>query len=268
MLGRTLDRSYDETIRRDISTVTGARLCVNALYRYVGPFLAVVARGLDVSVAELGVALTDRPGHRSRGPGRRPPRRPPAATDDDRPRGRRRRHRRPRHGDEHRSRVVHGRTADHRQLRSLVLVVGAGSWIADHVPFDQRSRVVGLNEMSWALGLLVGVSAMGLVTALSSWRWAYAVAAVAASVAMAAVLRRLEPVAPRARPRRRGHPVGDRHHARQRLTADGWLAVARRARPVAASEALFVTFGPWLQDEFGVGDAVLAAATFGLGASN
>ena len=58
MLRRTLDDSFAEAIRRDITTVTAARLCVNALYRYVGPFLAVVADGLDVSVAELGVALT------------------------------------------------------------------------------------------------------------------------------------------------------------------------------------------------------------------
>ena len=35
---------------------------------------------------------------------------------------------------------------------NIVLVVGTGSWIADHVPFAQRSRVVGLNETSWALG--------------------------------------------------------------------------------------------------------------------
>jgi predicted MFS family arabinose efflux permease len=58
VLGRTLDATYAESIRRDISTVTWARFCANALYRYIGPFLAVVARGLDVSVAELGVALT------------------------------------------------------------------------------------------------------------------------------------------------------------------------------------------------------------------
>ena len=35
---------------------------------------------------------------------------------------------------------------------------------------------------------------------------------------------------------------------------------------MAASESLFVTFGPWLQDEFGVSDTVLAATTFALGA--
>ena len=58
MLRRTLDDTFAEAIRRDITTVTAARLCANALFRYVGPFLAVVADGLDVSVAELGIALT------------------------------------------------------------------------------------------------------------------------------------------------------------------------------------------------------------------
>ena len=58
MLRRTLDDSYPDAIRRDITTVTVARLSAHALYRYVAPFIAVVARGLDVSVTELGVALT------------------------------------------------------------------------------------------------------------------------------------------------------------------------------------------------------------------
>ena len=153
VLGRTLDDSYAEAIRRDITTVTTARLCVNALFRYIGPFLAVVADGLDVSVAELGVALTVAQVCGFAAP-------------------------------------AIGRLVDHLPRRrsialglggcalggvvvatcngivwftvglltistfNIVLVVGTGSWIADHVPFAQRSRVVGLNEMSWALGLL------------------------------------------------------------------------------------------------------------------
>jgi MFS family permease len=45
--------------------------------------------------------------------------------------------------------------------------IGLGAWIADHVPYHQRGRIVGLTETSWALGLLVGVSVMGVVTALT-----------------------------------------------------------------------------------------------------
>ena len=211
VLRRTLDDSFAEAIRRDITTVTTARLCVNALFRYIGPFLAVVADGLDVSVAELGVALTVAQvcGFAS-----------PAI----------------------------GRLVDHLPRRrsialglagcaigglvvavcsgivwftvglmtigtfNIVLVVGTGAWIADHVPFAQRSRVVGLNEMSWALGLLVGVSAMGLVTAATSWRWAYAAAALAAGVVLVVVLTRLDD----AHRRHRAAPPADDQPAQAR----------------------------------------------------
>jgi predicted MFS family arabinose efflux permease len=264
VLGRTLDDTYSETIRRDISTVTAARLCANALYRYVGPFLAVVASGLDVSVAELGVALTiaQLTGFASPLLGRFVDRlsRPHAIA------------------------LGLGGTALGGLLAAassglawftvalliittcnLVLVVGAGSWIADHVPFAQRSRVVGLNESSWALGLLVGVSAMGLVTAVSSWRWGYVSGALAAAGVLVVLWIRID----RTERRPRQAPAVETHAPRPAprlgLAPAGWLAVFSVVALLAASEALFVTFGPWLQDEFDVGDAVLAAATFALG---
>ncbi len=223
MLRRTLDDSFAETIRRDITTVTTARLCANALFRYVGPFLAVVADGLDVSVAELGVALTVAQVCGFAAP-------------------------------------AIGQLVDHLPRRrsialglggcalgglvvavcngvvwftvglmtigtfNIVLVVGTGSWIADHVPFAQRSRVVGLNEMSWALGLLVGVSAMGLVTAATSWRWAYAAAALAAGVVLVVVLTRLDdaPAEPRAVPPRGTDRQGCRRCGRGSRRPGGW----------------------------------------------
>jgi DHA1 family inner membrane transport protein len=264
VLGRTLDDTYSETIRRDISTVTAARLCANALYRYVGPFLAVVASGLDVSVAELGVALTiaQLSGFAAPLLGRFVDRLP-----------------RP-----HAIALGLGGTALGGLLAAtstgivwftvalltittfnLTLVVGTGSWIADHVPFAQRSRVVGLNESSWALGLLVGVSTMGLVTAVSSWRWGYVAAALAAACVLVVLWVRLDRT--EERPRRAPAIETDASSATPGpgLALTGWLAVFTVLALLAASEALFVTFGPWLQDEFDVGDAVLAAATFGLG---
>ena len=264
MLERTLDDSFAEAIRRDITTVTTARMCANALFRYVGPFLAVVADGLDVSVAELGIALTLAQVCGFTAP-------------------------------------AIGRLVDHLPRRrsialglagcalgglvvavstgmiwftvglmtittfNMVLVVGTGSWIADHVPFAQRSRVVGLNEMSWALGLLVGVSAMGLVTAATSWRWAYAAAALAAGVVLVAVLTRLDDQPPSANTTARTTSARSTSMW-STIPAVGWLAMIAVTGLTAASESLFVTFGPWLQDEFGVGDAVLAATTFALGA--
>ena len=51
--------------------------------------------------------------------------------------------------------------------------VGLISWTADHVPYERRGRIIGLIETSWALGLLVGVTTLGLVAAATSWRWSY-----------------------------------------------------------------------------------------------
>ena len=57
VLGRVLERDTPEVIRRDIVTVTVARLTTNAAYRYAPPFLATIARGLDVTVAQIGIAI-------------------------------------------------------------------------------------------------------------------------------------------------------------------------------------------------------------------
>lgn len=268
MLGRTLDDSYPEAIRRDITTIAVARLSSHALYRYIGPFIAVVARGLDVTVTQLGVALTVT-----------------GLTGFGAP--------------------LIGRLVDRISRRAaiagglagsslggfvaatspgivwftvglavvatsgMVLVVGAGAWIADHVPFERRGRVVGLVETAWALGLLVGVSSLGLVTAITSWRWGYATGAAAAAVIAAITWRRVDgsagptsnevPLGPAA-------AVAPVTEAVSRMSRAGWLAVFGVVGLVCASEALFVTFGAWLKDDFDVNDAVLAGATFGLGA--
>jgi DHA1 family inner membrane transport protein len=261
VLGRTLDTTYAEAIRRDITTVTAARLSANALYRYIGPFLAVVARGLDVSVAELGVALTIAQVTGFAAPliGRLVDRLP------------------------RRRSIVLGLAgaalggllvATSNGIAwftvglltigafNLVLIVGAGSWIADHVPFEQRGRVVGINETSWALGLLVGVSAMGLITAATSWRWAYAFAAAGVIGTAVVVWTRLD----ESEVRRASEPPTERLRFRRRVPLTSWLAVLGVMALMAASESLFITFGPWLKDEFGITSAALAGVTFGLGA--
>ena len=258
MLGRVLDPDTPPVVRHHLATVTIARLTTNAAYRYAPPFLATIARGLDVSVAEMGVALavTDLCGLSSPLIGRlvdRLPRRTSmwlglatigagtalAAASAG---------------------VVMFTVALMTvSLAKIVFDVGLGAWIADHVPFARRSRIVGITETSWALGLLVGVSTLGVVTALSSWRVAYVVAS-AAVVTMAAVVARRMP-----RERAAGHAAGGAGPV-TRLTASGWCAVVGMFGLMSAAQTLFITFGPWLEDEYDFGGIGLAAVTFGLGA--
>jgi MFS transporter, DHA1 family, inner membrane transport protein len=259
VLRRTLDDSYPAPVRRDVTSVTVAKLTANAAYRFAPPFLATIARGLDVELSELGVALavSELCGLSSPFIGRlveRVPRRlsmvggligiaagamlAGASTGV----------------------VMFGAGLFVLAIAKIVFDVGVGSWIADHVPYERRGRVVGATETAWALGLLIGVSLMGLITTASSWRWAYASAALAVVVMAAVLSRRIESDVGDAAPR----PVAAIDPGR--LNLSGWLAVGALFCLMSAAQSLFVTFGPWLEDEFGVGTTGLAAVTFGLGA--
>ena len=41
----------------DLTAFAAARTTSNACYRFVGPFIATIARGLDVKLADIGVAI-------------------------------------------------------------------------------------------------------------------------------------------------------------------------------------------------------------------
>lgn len=257
MLGRFLDDSFAPEVRTDVTALTVSRLAANSCYRYSAPFLATIARGLDVSLDQVGVALAiaelgglcspltarlvDRWGQRSSMVGGLL------------------------------AMVVGTTLAASSQgvamfavalvvlsQSKIVFDIGLGSWIATHVPYERRSVVVGITETSWALGLLVGVSAMGLVTSATNWRGAYVLAA-------AGVLTMATVVAARI-PR---HVAPSHHEAarstQRRIGRAGWFAVAGSLTLMASSQCVFVTFGGWLEDSFDFTPAALSAVTFALG---
>ncbi|MGD9998289.1 MAG: MFS transporter [Ilumatobacteraceae bacterium] len=259
MLGRFLDESFAPEVRTDVTTLTLTRLAANSCYRFSAPFLAVIARGLDVSLEDVGVALAiaelsgllspltgrlvDRVGHRwamiagllgmacgtilaacSVGV-------PMFAV----------------------ALVILSQS-------KIVFDIGLGSWIAAHVPYERRGVVVGMTETSWAFGLLIGVSLMGLVTAITNWRGGYLVAAggvLTMAVVVASRVGRERSAVP-ARSSGTATPPG-------RLDRAGWLAVAGAFCLMSSSQCVFVTFGGWLEDSFDFSPAALSAVTFALG---
>lgn len=256
VLGALLDDRDVPEVHRNITALTFARLTGNACYRFTYPFVALIASGLDVSLQRMGVALAfaELAGLLS---------------------------------------PLTGRLADHLGQRqamagglaavclgaalaasaqdvawlavSLVVLsqskvlfdLGLTSWIAEQVPYERRGRIVGLTETSWAGGLLLGVTTMGLVTAATNWRVGYLTGAAAGLVMAAVVWRRVSPL-PARHDRVAAAPTG-------RIPRWGWWAVLAVACLMGASQALFVTFGSWLEDTFGVGAVGLAAITFALG---
>ena len=258
VLGRVLDDSFAPEVRRDLTAVAAARTTSNACYRFVGPFIATIARGLDVKLADIGVAIAvselfglaspvighvvDRLGARRAvaiGLG---------------------------------SGIVGTCLAAASQGVAMLVValvllgqgnatfyLGIGSWIAQHVPYERRGRVIGLIEVSWACGLLIGVSTMGLVTAATNWRIGYLSGAAAMVVMVIVVVGRIEPLTPE-------HRTAAAAHVAAPLISRGWLVLLSGFVLTAASHSLVVTFGSWLEDEFGLTPAGLSAVTFILGA--
>lgn len=280
MLSRLLDQSYDRAVRDNLVPLTATRIVANTAYRFAPPFIAIIAgaeQGFDVSIARVGlvISISELAGFLA----------PLLGTFVDR---------------------VARRTAMAVGLAgSLVgillmaiapnLVVlcvgltmlnllkscfdlGMAAWIADRVPYDRRGRVVGLTETSWALSLLVGVSLLGLVTAVSTWR----VACVIGAVAIAACATWLDSSLRRSGDTVSGgtaasgvatsgdaSPAGTQTSGTQTSgarAARAWLVPLSMFGLMGASQCLFVTFGAWLADDFDFGASRIAAVGFALGA--
>jgi len=256
MLHRLLDDSFDKEIRSNITAVTIARLVANAAYRFAPLFLATIARGFDVPLSTLGFAvfISELSGFAS----------PFAGRLVDRL--------------THRNSMVLGLIGSALgctiaaistspwlfavgvtvlALTKQSFDLGLGTWIADHVPYTQRGKIVGLTETAWALGLLIGVSVMGLITAATNWRIGFAFAVLCLLISTYVIYVRVT----------NHDKVTHESHSStpQRVTGNAWFVVATMFCIMSSAQNLFVTFGAWLEDEFQFGAAQLAVAGFSLG---
>lgn len=255
MFARFIDDDTPAPVRGNFNVLVWSRLVSNACYRYSPPFVAFIARGLDVSVATLGVGLmvAELSALLSPAVGRRIDRANRVVA------------------------MITGMTLLSvgmavAAVAPNVVVFAAGVfcvgtskvvfdtglivWINDQIPYERRGRIVGVIETSWALGLFLGVASMGLVTALASWRWGMAYGALAMAVSCAMVSRRL--------PRHEAHaPVAE--HRGSRLPRRGWLVVGSMFTLMGASQCLSITFGPWFEDDFGFTSAALVAVVVATG---
>lgn len=253
------DDSFSPSVRNHVVRLTVARTAANASYRFAPPFLATIARGFDVSISQMGIALTVSEltglaspliGQRVDGMTRRQAMRVALVGVGL-------------------GAIVAGAAPNLVVFTLGIILLGGakvaydvalGAWIADHVPWNRRSAVVGFTETSWALGMLVGVSSLGLITAVFDWRFAYLVGAGAVLLLAWHVSNKL--------------PVDDdvSHHHDEPASGEhgvlqpgSWFAIASCFTLMGAIQCIFVTFGPFLEDTFGFSEAGLAAMGFSLG---
>ena len=255
MLRRLLDPSHSQDVRQQVPRLTIARLTGNAAYRYPVPFLAVIGRGLGLPLHTMGVAAGagDFTGLIAPFVGRRIDR------------------------------------ASRKQMMWLGLAVIAaacviaaastgaallaaafvtlsigkllydfamGAWIADRVDYGLRAQVVGITELAWAGSMLLVVPVLGIVTALTSWRYAYGCLALMNAAACFAIRRGLD-VDPKP------HPSDTR--GRLQLDGNSIRGFAAFGLHMTAANCVFVVFGAWLTDAFGFSTVAIGAASIMLG---
>lgn len=255
MFARWVDASYAPVVRTNVNRLVWGRLISNACYRFAPPFIAVIARGLDVSVAELGIAFTigEFAGLLS----------PIVGRYVDRA-----------------NRLV-AMTAGIVLITASVLLAAFSTsvamfavamfvlsaskvlfdtslivWINDHVEYERRGRIVGIIETSWALSLFIGVAIMGLATALISWRAGFIVGAIALMVSGLFIITGL--------PREDAH-APSREIVRGKIPRSAWLIFSCSFMLMGASQCVGITFGPWFEDEFGFTSAGLIAIVIAMG---
>lgn len=259
---RLLDSSYDAAVRDNLLPFTLTRIAANTCYRFAPPFIAIIAgnaQGFDVSITRVGlvISISELAGFLA----------PLLGTFVDRV-----------------SRRVSTATGLFGSFIGIMMMaaapnlvvlcvgltllnllkscfdLGMAAWISDRVPYAQRGRVVGITETSWALSLLLGVSALGLITAATSWRIACALGGVAIAVCAFWLDYRIrvsgEVVAKPNTPLLVAGPAITR----------AWLVPVSMFGLMGGSQCLFVTFGAWLADDFNFGASGIAAVGFALGA--
>ncbi len=255
MFSRFIDSSYAPAVRKNLDRLIWGRLISNACYRFAPPFIAVIARGLHVSVTQMGIAFTvgEFAGLSSPLLGR--------FVDKN-------------------NRIVSmmigmvgitgavvvAATSTTLLQFAIAMLLMSGSkvlfdtalivWVNDHVPYERRGRIVGVIETSWALSLFIGVAIMGAATALFSWRVGFAVGAIGMLVSGSLIVAAL--------PRHEAHaPVSE--HARASIPRNGYLVFACSFLLMAATQCLGITFGPWFEDEFHFSSGALIAVVIVLG---
>ncbi len=255
MFARNIDSTYAPVVRKNLDRLVWGRLISNSCYRFAPPFIAVIARGLDVSVAQMGVAfmIGEFAGLASPVLGRVVDKNNRLVTMMIGMVG-------------ITAAVIAAATSTTLVQFAIAMCVMSGSkvlfdtalivWVNDHVPYERRGRIIGVIETSWALSLFIGVAIMGLATALFSWRIGFGVGAVGMLISGGLIVAAL--------PRDDAHaPVTE--HARGTVPRNGYLVFACAFLLMGASQCLSITFGPWFEDEFNYTSAALIAVVIALG---
>jgi predicted MFS family arabinose efflux permease len=238
-----------------LAYLTGLRLVLNTAFRLVYPFLPVIARGLGVPLSQAGYLVSARWIAGMATPG-------VIATVGK--------------GEARRKVIITGTAmfivgalvtaATGVYLGALVgfalmglakptYDVASQSYISDRVPYARRARSLAVFELAWAGSLLIGAPFAGWLIARGDWTTPFWVLGGLAVVGLLLATRFIDPD--------RTHTTGTTPKLQLGRTALTLLAVMGLF--TMAAEVMFVVFGAWLEDSFGLSLAALGGAALLVG---
>lgn len=239
-----------------------ARTVLNAPFRIVYPFLPVIARGLGVSLETAGLLLAARGMVAAAGP--------LFGFLADRY-GRRRM-------------MLAGLTVLVAATAMIAVAPGFGwalagfallgfskasfdpamqAYVGDTVPYERRGRIMGILELPWSMSWLIGVPVAGFIIAAAGWRAPFWLLASLGLISLGAMWRLCPGYGASARKAPTRLSLTDfSRNRRQLLQIATILSVPLLL--VAANENVFIVYGAWMEQDFGLSVATLGLASVGI----
>ena len=142
-------------------------------------------------------------------------------------------------------------------LAKPVFDVSSQAYISARVPYSERARYLSVFEFTWALALLVGAPATGWLISRSSWSAPFLVFAALSVVSLVLLSRFVDA----------DSMLDAVSGKRPTITSSGRAFLVVAGFFALASEMIIVVFGAWMEVSFGLSLVALGGAAFVIGVS-
>ncbi|MDT8380124.1 MAG: MFS transporter [Desulfotignum sp.] len=139
------------------------------------------------------------------------------------------------------------------------------AFIGTHVPFDQRGKFIGITELAWAGATLVGIPLAGMTIQAFSFQAPFLAIAIIAATCFVLIFRLM----PQDRPSKKHQTRGTG------LLLANWKQIMKNRQVLAmlsfsffmalGSDILFVVYGAWLEQSYGLSLAAIGLGTILIG---
>jgi len=140
------------------------------------------------------------------------------------------------------------------------------AYIGEKVPYERRGLVIGLTEFSWSGGTLLGIPLIGYLIVNAPWGWQTPFF-IFAALALLALIALSFAISPQHSPPQAAHHRLELKQAWRILMASP-VALSLLAFGIwvnIANDMIFVTYGLWLKQSFGLNTATIGFATIFIG---